>query len=61
MELQHAEAQRQHWRSLIAQEVLKDPLLLSLVRLCDRGRDGVVSTTPPSEPDGRISRIRLSS
>ena len=34
MELQHAEAQRQHWRSLIAQEVLKDPLLLSLVRLC---------------------------
>jgi len=34
MELQHAEVQRQHWRSLIAQEVLKDPLLLSLVRLC---------------------------
>ena len=26
-----------------------------------RGRDGVVSATPPSEPDGRISRIRLSS
>ena len=34
MELHHAEAQRQHWRSLIAQEVLNDPLLLSLVRLC---------------------------
>ena len=34
MELQHAEAQRQHWRRLIAQEVLNDPLLLSLVRLC---------------------------
>ena len=27
----------------------------------DRGRDGVVSATPPSEPDWRISRIRLSS
>ena len=27
----------------------------------DRGRSGVVSATPPSEPDGRISRIRLSS
>jgi len=26
----------------------------------DRGRDGAVSATPPSEPDGRISRIRLS-
>lgn len=34
MELQHAEKQRRHWRSLIAQEVLADPLLLSLVRLC---------------------------
>lgn len=34
MELRHAEAQRQHWRSLIAQEVLADPMLLSLVRLC---------------------------
>src|SRR6516162_1144438 len=28
------EAQRKHWRSLIAQEVIADPLLLSLVRLC---------------------------
>jgi hypothetical protein len=27
----------------------------------DKGRDGVVNATPPSEPDGRISRIRLSS
>ncbi len=34
MELRHAEEQRQHWRSLIAQEVLEDPELLSLVRLC---------------------------
>ena len=34
LELRHAEEQRQHWRSLIAQEVLGDPLLLSLVRLC---------------------------
>jgi transposase len=34
MELRHAEQQRKHWRSLIAQEVLADPLLLSLVRLC---------------------------
>ena len=34
MELQHAEKQRQHWHSLIAQEVLNDPLLLSMVRLC---------------------------
>lgn len=34
MELRHAEQQRAHWRSLIAQEVLADPLLLSIVRLC---------------------------
>ena len=34
LELQHAEQQRQHWRQLIAQEVLDDPQLLSLVRLC---------------------------
>jgi transposase len=34
MELRHAEEQRKHWRSLIAQEVLNDPLLLSIVRLC---------------------------
>jgi transposase len=34
MELRHAEQQRNHWRSLIAQEVIADPLLLSLVRLC---------------------------
>ncbi len=34
MELQHAEQQRKHWRGLIAQEVLADPLLLSMVRLC---------------------------
>ncbi len=28
----------------------------------DRGRDGaLICSTPPSEPDGRISRIRLSS
>ncbi len=34
MELRHAEEQRQHWRGLIAQEVLADPKMLSLVRLC---------------------------
>jgi hypothetical protein len=28
------EQQHKYWRSLIAQEVLADPLLLSLVRLC---------------------------
>ena len=33
-ELRHADQQRQHWRSLIAQEVLAQPELLSLVRLC---------------------------
>jgi transposase len=34
MEWQHAQQQRRHWRSLIAQEVLADPQLLSIVRLC---------------------------
>ena len=34
MELRHAEEQRTHWRRLIAQEVLCDPDLLALVRLC---------------------------
>jgi transposase len=34
MELRHADQQREHWRSLIAQEVLADPDLLSIVRLC---------------------------
>ena len=34
MELRHADEQRRHWRSLIAQEVLADPLLVSIVRLC---------------------------
>jgi hypothetical protein len=34
MELRHAEEQRTHWRRLIAQEVLSDPELLSIVRLC---------------------------
>jgi hypothetical protein len=33
-ELRHADQQRRHWRSLIAQEVLADPDLLSIVRLC---------------------------
>lgn len=33
-ELRHANEQRQRWRSLIAQEVLEHPELLSLVRLC---------------------------
>jgi transposase len=34
LELGHAHQQRLHWRRLIAQEVLNDPALLSLVRLC---------------------------
>jgi transposase len=34
MELRHAEEQRTHWRRLIAQEVLSDPELLAIVRLC---------------------------
>jgi transposase len=34
LELRHANQQRAHWRSLIAQEVLADPHLLSIVRLC---------------------------
>ena len=34
MQLRHAEEQRAHWRSLIAQEVLDDPQLVALVRLC---------------------------
>ena len=33
-ELRHAHQQRQHWRSLITQEVLAEPELLSIVRLC---------------------------
>lgn len=34
MELRHAGEQRAHWQSLIAQEVLADPQLSSLMRLC---------------------------
>jgi transposase len=34
LELNHAHQQRLHWRRLIAQEVLTDPALLSIVRLC---------------------------
>ena len=34
MELRHAEQQRQHWSGLMAQEVLSDPDLLPIVRLC---------------------------
>jgi transposase len=34
LDLAHAEEQRQHWRGLIAQEVLADPQLVSLTRLC---------------------------
>ena len=34
LELGQAEEQRIHWRRLIAQEVLDDPQLLSIVRLC---------------------------
>jgi transposase len=34
LELRHADEQRAHWRSLMAQEVLADEKMLSLVRLC---------------------------
>lgn len=34
LELRHADQQRRHWHSLIAQEVLSDPGLLAIVRLC---------------------------
>jgi transposase len=34
LELRQAHEQRKQWRSLIAQEVLADPQLLSIVRLC---------------------------
>jgi transposase len=34
IELRHADEQRRRWRSMIAQEVLSDPQLLSIVRLC---------------------------
>ena len=43
MELRHADEQRDHWRSLIAQEVLADPQLLSLVRLCGVRELGAVA------------------
>ena len=33
-ELRHADQQRQHWHQLITQEVLAEPEILSLVRLC---------------------------
>lgn len=33
-ECEHAQWQREHWSSLMAQEVLQDPELLSIVRLC---------------------------
>ena len=33
-DLRHAAQQRQHWHSLMAQEVLAEPELLALVRLC---------------------------
>ena len=34
MEIEHAEKQSRHWRSLMAQEVLSDPQLLAITRLC---------------------------
>ena len=33
-DLRHADQQRQHWHSLMAQEVLAEPELLALTRLC---------------------------
>lgn len=34
LQLDHAEQQRSYWSSLMAQEVLEDPTLLALVRIC---------------------------
>jgi len=34
MEMGHAEQQRAHWQSLMSQEVMEDPILLSLMRIC---------------------------
>jgi transposase len=34
LDLRQADEQRRRWRSLVAQEVLSDPQLISLVRLC---------------------------
>ncbi|MDB6032990.1 MAG: transposase [Verrucomicrobiales bacterium] len=34
MEMRHAEEQRAHWLSLMSQEVMEDPVLLSLMRIC---------------------------
>lgn len=34
LELAHAQEQREHWHASMAREVLEDPLLLSLTRLC---------------------------
>jgi transposase len=34
LELRHAQQQRERWHSLMAQEVLEDPELLAIVRLC---------------------------
>lgn len=34
LELSHTDEQRKHWRSMIAQQVISDPELLSIVRLC---------------------------
>lgn len=34
LELKHTDEQRKHWRSVIAQQVISDPELLAIVRLC---------------------------
>ncbi len=34
LDLGHAEQQRAHWRAVMAQEVLEDPELLSIMRVC---------------------------
>ncbi len=54
MELEYAHQQRAHWKSLIAQEVLEDPTLLSMVRLCGV-RDGVAFA--PGAIIGDITRF----
>lgn len=34
LEMRHAQEQRAHWQSLMSQEVMEDPILLSLMRIC---------------------------
>jgi len=54
LELVHADQQRRHWRGLIAQEVLSDPLMLAAVQLC-----GVRDLTAFARLIGQSIRVSL--